>query len=65
MTTSTSNDLKVTSKEVDRLIAEAQKGCVDRGVDPISGKRGVCHSFKADRDVCECGEMDLAKERMR
>ena len=54
-----------TEREVDRLIAEAQKGCVDRGVDPISGKRGVCHSFKANSDVCLCGEVNLAKDRMR
>ena len=51
--------------EVDRLIELAKEGCVDRGTDPISGKRGVCHSFLSDRDVCQCGEIDLTKERMK
>lgn len=59
------NDLNHVRREVDRLIAEAQQGCVDRGVDPISGKRGTCHSFKANSDVCLCGAMSIEKERMR
>lgn len=62
-TTSPSNDKEVES-DIDRLIAKAQEGCVDRGVDPISGKRGVCHSFKANSDVCLCGEVNLNRERM-
>lgn len=60
MTTSSSNDLKVTSNEVDRLIAEAKQGCVDRGEG-----RGRCHVFLDHSELCECGEVDLAKERMR
>lgn len=59
------NDLNHVRREVDLLIAEAQKGCVDRGVDPVSGKRGKCHSFKAKSDVCLCGAMNLEKERVK
>lgn len=57
-------EMKEVESEVDRLIAKAQQGCVDRGVDPISGKRGVCHSFKSNSDVCLCGAIDLKRERM-
>jgi hypothetical protein len=45
-------------------IIESSKNCIDRGVDPESGKRGKCHVFRAD-DVCLCGAIDLEKERMK
>lgn len=47
----------------DEIVNSATK-CIDRGVDPESGKRGVCHVFR-ESDVCMCGTIDLAKERMR
>lgn len=56
---------ETTESEVDRLIAKAKEGCVDRGVDPVSGKRGICHSFVGRSDVCLCGEIDLTKSRMK
>lgn len=59
------NEMKEVESEIDRLIAKAQQGCVDRGVDPISGKRGKCHVF-LDSDICECEDrIDLSKERMK
>lgn len=47
----------------DEIVNSVTK-CIDRGVDPESGKRGVCHVFRGS-DVCMCGEIDLAKERLR
>lgn len=49
------------AQEVDMIIDSAT--CIDRGVDPESGKRGKCHVFRGG-DICMCGAIDLAKERM-
>jgi hypothetical protein len=54
---------KEVAQEADEIIASATN-CIDRGEDQESGKRGTCHVFR-DSDVCMCGEIDLAKERMR
>jgi hypothetical protein len=35
-------------------------GCVERGEG-----QGKCHVFFVGADVCECGTIDLRKERMR
>ena len=52
------------AKEMNQIIEEI-KDCVDRGVDPESGKRGKCHVFIDRSDKCVCGDVDLNKERMR
>lgn len=52
------------AQEVNEIIQSANK-CIDRGVDPQSGKRGRCHVFINKNDICQCGQIDLAKERMR
>lgn len=54
-----------TSEEANKIIEEEKQKCVERGVDPESGKRGKCHVFLDHSDVCVCGEIDLAKERMK
>lgn len=51
-------DCKSYAELVDAIIAGAKK-CVKRGED-----QGKCHVF-LEGDVCECSEIDLAKERMR
>jgi len=50
------------AQEMDTIIDSAT--CIDRGVDPESGKRGKCHVFRG-ADICICGDIDLAKERLR
>lgn len=45
-------------------VIDSVNACIDRGVDPQSGKRGMCHVFK-ESDICLCGKVDLAKERER
>lgn len=52
------------SLEANEIIETAKQGCVDRGVDPVSGKRGKCHVF-LESDICVCGETDLSRERMK
>lgn len=34
--------------------------CIDRGED-----KGRCHVFLDHSDICQCGQVDLAKERMK
>ena len=44
-------------------IINSAVSCIDRG--ELDGlKLGKCHVFR-ESDVCMCGEVDLAKERMR
>lgn len=51
--------------KVDQAVIEAgnnvicEAKCFDRGED-----RGKAHVFRGS-DVCQCGEVDLTKERMR
>lgn len=47
------------SEEANEIIQSATN-CIDRGEG-----RGVCHVFLDRSDVCVCGDIDLAKERMR
>lgn len=51
-------------EEAERIIASINS-CVDRGVDPESGKRGKCHVFLSGSDKCVCGDVDLSRERMK
>lgn len=51
-------DLQV-AQEVDDIL-ESIVTCVDRG----EGK-GKCHVFIDYEKVCQCGEVDLRKERMK
>jgi len=41
-------------------ILESITHCIDRG----EGK-GMCHVFIDYKDVCQCGQIDLARERMK
>ena len=52
------SDLEV-AKEADDIL-ESILFCVERG----EGK-GVCHVFIDHSDLCQCGQIDLKKERMR
>lgn len=51
------------AEEVNQLVESVK--CFDRGVDPESGKRGRCHVFLDHSDICQCGDVDLRKERAR
>lgn len=50
--------------EANRIIAETKAKCCERGETEDGMKRGKCHVF-VDQNVCECGEIDLRKERLR
>lgn len=41
-------------------IIESARHCVDRGED-----KGKCHVFLDHSNVCECGDVNLERERMR
>lgn len=50
-------------QEVDiemRKVLASITDCVDRGEG-----RGRCHVFLNQSDICVCGQIDLAKERMK
>lgn len=55
----------VLSLEANEIIETAKQGCVDRGVDPVSGKRGKCHVFIDGSNKCVCQDIDLNLERMK
>ena len=66
MTSSTEQQERELRERANQIIVQAKQGCVDRGVDPISGKRGKCHVFLNDSDICQCEDkIDLSKERMK
>ena len=52
------------AKEANEVIQSITK-CFDRGVDPESGKRGKCHIFLDDSDLCQCKDVNLSKYRMK
>lgn len=54
---------KKVNELADEIINSATE-CIDRGVDPESGKRGICHVFRGS-DVCICGAVDLKREQMK
>ena len=63
MNTETEDQKADLAQEFNEIVNSATE-CIDRGVDPDSGKRGKCHVFRGS-DVCMCGQIDLTKERLQ
>lgn len=54
-----SEDDQSVAQELDEII-ESVTHCIDRGMD-----RGKCHIFLDHSNKCECGDIDLERERMK
>jgi hypothetical protein len=59
MTTMTNNDATVRN-EFNAIVKQVKDGCIKRGDDC-----GVCHVFLDYSLQCQCGEIDLDRERMK
>lgn len=57
-------DQEEVSKEANKII-ESITACVDRGIDPESGKRGKCHVFLNRSNLCQCEDVNLENYKLR